>query len=236
MHHKSSISLSLFVSLMKTMRAKFLKVFLNKWQKMGSRVIPSAAGCDCCGQWALWPSKQEDKCIPSDVPKGHLVVYVGEDYTRYVINITLLKHPLFKVLLDEAQEEYDFTAASKLCIPCDENIFLSVVRCAASPQDRGISFCLWLVIHGEVSIKFILQCFYPKLGNYMCSLDLLYNCLIPVRLLSMCFNPKIRNANSNYFLSMLLASNLCRSPVLICLMSYLGLWFWSTERGFAPFY
>ncbi|KAF7146382.1 hypothetical protein RHSIM_Rhsim04G0145000 [Rhododendron simsii] len=120
---------------MKTMKAKFLKVCLNKWQKMGSRVIPSAASCDCCRQWVLWPSKQEDKCIPSDVPKGHLVVYVGEDYTRYVINITLLNHPLFKALLDQAQEEYDFTAASKLCIPCDENIFLSVVRCAASPQD-----------------------------------------------------------------------------------------------------
>lgn len=206
MHHKNSIPLSLSLSLMKTMKAKFLKVCLNKWQKMGSRVIPSAASCDCCRQWALWPSKQEDKCIPSDVPKGHLVVYVGEDYTRYVINITLLKHPLFKALLDQAQEEYDFTAASKLCIPCDENIFLSVVRCAASPPDRRISLCLWRVIHGEVLIKFILRCFYPKLGNNMCSLDLLYNCLIAVRLLSMYFNPKRRNDNSTHFLSMLLAS------------------------------
>ncbi|PSS23704.1 Auxin-responsive protein [Actinidia chinensis var. chinensis] len=125
---------------MKIMKGKLLKVCVNKWQKM-RRVIP-CAGCDCCRQWALWPSKQEEKSIPRDVPKGHLVVYVGQAYKRYVINITLLKHPLFKALLDQAQEEYDFTAASKLCIPCDENIFLSVVRCATTLQDRRISLCL----------------------------------------------------------------------------------------------
>lgn len=40
----------------------------------------------------------------------------------------------------------------------------------------------------------------------MCSLDLLYNCLIAVRLLLMYFNPERRNDNSTHFLSMLLAS------------------------------
>ena len=128
---------------MKIMRGKFLRACLEKWRRMGSRVIPSA-GCEYCCQWALWPSMHEGDSIPRDVPKGHLVVYVGENYTRFVIKITLLKHPLFKALLDQARDEYDFTAASKLCIPCDENIFLSVVRCASSPQDRrSFSLCLW---------------------------------------------------------------------------------------------
>ncbi|KAL6336260.1 hypothetical protein AAG906_014429 [Vitis piasezkii] len=127
---------------MKIMRGKFLRACLEKWRRMGSRVIPSA-GCDYCCQWALWPSMHEGNSIPRDVPKGHLVVYVGENYTRFVIKITLLKHPLFKALLDQARDEYDFTAASKLCIPCDENIFLSVVRCASSPRDRrSFSLCL----------------------------------------------------------------------------------------------
>lgn len=105
---------------------------------MGSRVIPSAAGCEnyCC-QWTLWPAfMQEEKSIPRDVPKGHLVVYVGENYRRFVIKISILKHPLIRALLDQARDEYDYTAASKLCIPCDENIFLSVLRCASSPQDQ----------------------------------------------------------------------------------------------------
>ena len=126
------------------MRGEFLRAWLKKWRRMGSRVIPSTAGCDNCCQWTLWPSMQEgNSSIPRDVPKGHLVVYVGENYTRFVINISLLKHPLFKALLDQARDEYDYTTASKLCIPCDENIFLSVVRCASSPQDRrSFSLCL----------------------------------------------------------------------------------------------
>lgn len=118
---------------MKNMQRKLLNACVNKWRKMGSEVIP-CAGCEHCCQWGLWTSLQEAKSIPKDVPKGHLVVYVGENCKRFVIKVTLLKHPLFKALLDQAQDEYDFTADSKLCIPCDESIFLDVVRCASSPQ------------------------------------------------------------------------------------------------------
>ncbi|KAI9380463.1 hypothetical protein POPTR_016G091500v4 [Populus trichocarpa] len=123
---------------MKNTRRNFLVASLSKWRKTGSKVMP------CCEYqyWGLWPSTYEGKSIPRDVPKGHLVVYVGENNKRFVIKITLLKHPLFKALLDQAQDEYDFTAGSKLCIPCDENIFLDVVRCAGSPRDRKMCLCL----------------------------------------------------------------------------------------------
>lgn len=108
---------------------------------MGSRVIPCGS-CEYCYQWAKWPSMHQESSIPRDVPKGHLVVYVGENYKRFVIKITLLKHPLFKALLDQAQDEYDFTTDSKLCIPCDESLFLDVVRCASSPEVGKLSHCL----------------------------------------------------------------------------------------------
>ncbi|KAL3839673.1 hypothetical protein ACJIZ3_024264 [Penstemon smallii] len=123
------------------MKCKYLKACVKKWRRMGLRVIPCASCCMCC-QWSLWPSLHEEKIIPRDVPKGHLVVYVGEKHKRFVIKITLLKHPLFQALLDQAREVYDFTADSKLCIPCDENMFLDVVQCAKSPPDRRLSFCL----------------------------------------------------------------------------------------------
>lgn len=114
---------------------------------MGSRVIP-CGGCEKCCKWGLWSSSSMkchvERSIPRDVPKGHLVVYVGDEYKRYVIKISLLNHPLFKALLDQAQDVYDFTNThSKLCIPCEENTFLEVIRCAASPQhDRRMVLCL----------------------------------------------------------------------------------------------
>lgn len=124
-------------------KRKFLKSYINKWRKMGSKIA-----CENCYQWAaLWPSVERDQSespsIPRDVPKGHLVVYVGEHYKRFVIKITLLKHPLFKALLDQARDVYDFSNESKLCIPCEESTFLDVIRCASSPvQHRRIFLCL----------------------------------------------------------------------------------------------
>ncbi|CAN4117081.1 unnamed protein product [Withania somnifera] len=122
------------------MDSKFLRACQNKWQKMGGKVKPSSA-CDKCCKWTMWPFLKEEKSIPRDVPKGHAVVYVGKYQKRFVIKISLLKHPLFKALLDQAQEVYEFSADSKLWIPCDENIFISVIRCATSPESRRISIC-----------------------------------------------------------------------------------------------
>ncbi|MFS7915078.1 putative small auxin-up RNA [Helianthus anomalus] len=84
----------------------------------------------------------DEDYIPRDVPKGHLAVYVGENQSRFVINVKLLKYPLFNALLDQAREEYEFTAGCRLYIPCHEDVFLSVVRCAAIPKDRRFTFCL----------------------------------------------------------------------------------------------
>ncbi|OVA18046.1 Auxin-induced protein [Macleaya cordata] len=140
-------------------KSRFIRAYLNKWRKMGTKVFPPSSTSTnydhCCLQcccWALWrPNScislfhdQEEKIkeIPRDVPKGHLVVYVGEEYKRFVIKISILKHPLFKALLDRAREEYDFTHPySKLCIPCEEKVFLSVIRCASTPEKPKILLC-----------------------------------------------------------------------------------------------
>ncbi|KAE8729336.1 Auxin-induced protein 10A5 [Hibiscus syriacus] len=124
------------------MKGKFLEACFTNWRKMGNSVIPCSS-CECYYQWAKWSiSMDEGSTIPRDVPKGHLAVYVGENYRRFVIKVTLLKHPLFKALLDQARDEYDFNNDSKLCIPCDESLFLNVVRCASSQPDQRPSPCL----------------------------------------------------------------------------------------------
>ncbi|XP_047335359.1 indole-3-acetic acid-induced protein ARG7-like [Impatiens glandulifera] len=124
-------------------KGNFLRTCLKKWEKIGK---PANEACEEC--YCLWAAANEEEeeeeekdFIPRDVPKGHLVVYVGEYQKRYIIKITILNHPLFQALLDQAREEYDFNPTSKLYIPCNENLFLDVIRCANSPRDRRrISF------------------------------------------------------------------------------------------------
>ncbi|KAJ4971385.1 hypothetical protein NE237_004484 [Protea cynaroides] len=129
---------------MSMMNGRMLQASLRKW-RLGTKEIPWEIYHEqsCC-PWALWPRIHNDEFIPKDVPKGHLVVYVGEGYKRFVIKVTLLKHPLFRALLDQAQDEYGFTPDSKLCIPCDEIIFLGVVQCCTNtpPNQRICRLCL----------------------------------------------------------------------------------------------
>jgi SAUR family protein len=61
--------------------------------------------------------------LPEDVPKGHFVVYVGENRTRYIVPISWLPHPQFQSLLQRAEEEFGFNHDMGLTIPCDEVVF-----------------------------------------------------------------------------------------------------------------
>ncbi|EYU37882.1 hypothetical protein ABFS83_02G015500 [Erythranthe nasuta] len=65
----------------------------------------------------------------SDVPKGHLAVYVGErvQRKRYVVPLSYLNHPSFQDLLRRAEEEFGFShPMGGLTIPCSENTFLEL--------------------------------------------------------------------------------------------------------------
>lgn len=119
------------------MKNKFIKACENKLKTMKSKSVGipccTSYSCEsCCGK-VSWGFKKDNEVIPKDVPRGHLVVYVGDDYKRFVIKMSLLNQPIFKALLDQAQDAYN---SSRLWIPCDENTFLNVVRCSGAPQYR----------------------------------------------------------------------------------------------------
>nr|XP_043612906.1 auxin-responsive protein SAUR50-like [Erigeron canadensis] len=61
-----------------------------------------------------------------DVPKGHFVVYVGDNRSRYVIPISFLSRPEFQSLLRQAEEEFGFDHEMGLTIPCEEQVFESL--------------------------------------------------------------------------------------------------------------
>lgn len=73
-------------------------------------------------------AKQTSSSFKSNVPKGHVAVYVGElQKKRFVVPISYLNHPLFLDLLNRAEEEFGFNhPMGGLTIPCKEDAFINL--------------------------------------------------------------------------------------------------------------
>ncbi|KAJ8470715.1 hypothetical protein OPV22_025058 [Ensete ventricosum] len=74
----------------------------------------------------LGREKEQQEGLPVDVPKGHFVVYVGENRSRFIVPISYLDHPEFQGLLRQAEEEFGFEQHMGLTIPCDVVAFRSL--------------------------------------------------------------------------------------------------------------
>ncbi|RAL53133.1 hypothetical protein DM860_006805 [Cuscuta australis] len=77
--------------------------------------------------------------VPPDVPAGHVAVTVGSSCKRFVVRATYLNHPIFAILLSQAEEEYGFDNAGPLAIPCDESLFEEILRQLARPDSSSKS-------------------------------------------------------------------------------------------------
>lgn len=75
---------------------------------------------------SLGKKQYDEQGLPLDVPKGHFVVYVGENRSRYIVPISLLTTPEFQSLLQRAEEEFGFDHDMGLTIPCEEVVFESL--------------------------------------------------------------------------------------------------------------
>ncbi|CAJ2679479.1 unnamed protein product [Trifolium pratense] len=65
--------------------------------------------------------------VVDEVPKGYLVVYVGDKMKRFVIPISFLNQPSFQELLCQAEEEFGYDhPMGGLTIPCREDAFLEI--------------------------------------------------------------------------------------------------------------
>ncbi|OIT29311.1 PREDICTED: auxin-responsive protein SAUR36-like [Nicotiana attenuata] len=74
------------------------------------------------------------------VPKGHLVVYVGEkgdDTCRVVVPVIYFNHPLFAELLREAEMVYGYDHSGGIQIPCRISEFENVQSRIAATGGGG---------------------------------------------------------------------------------------------------
>ncbi|KAK4345430.1 hypothetical protein RND71_035606 [Anisodus tanguticus] len=78
-----------------------------------------------CSSLGMKHGHNNEDDLPSDVPKGHVAVYVGDYRTRYIIPISFLTHPEFQCLRC-AEEEFGFDRDMGITIPCDEVVFKSL--------------------------------------------------------------------------------------------------------------
>lgn len=70
---------------------------------------------------------------PNDtIPVGYFPMYVGEERRRYVVPTTYLSHPLIKILLEKASQEFGFDQRNGLVLPCSVATFqevLAAIQC-----------------------------------------------------------------------------------------------------------
>ncbi|XP_022877005.1 auxin-responsive protein SAUR50-like [Olea europaea var. sylvestris] len=59
-------------------------------------------------------------------PQGCFFIYVGAQKQRFVIKTEYINHPLFKILLEEAESEYGYKTEGPLKLPCEVEIFIKI--------------------------------------------------------------------------------------------------------------
>ncbi|XAR64361.1 hypothetical protein NMG60_11024668 [Bertholletia excelsa] len=107
--------------------------------------------------WKLCKKLQERGSKKRRVaPDGCFCVYVGPEKQRFVVKTEHANHPLFRMLLEEAESEYGYSSQGPLALPCNVDIFCKVLlemddsfgdkvmiqRCCSFPARTRSSFRL----------------------------------------------------------------------------------------------
>ncbi|XP_052172790.1 auxin-induced protein X15-like [Diospyros lotus] len=85
-------------------------------------------GAECCGG--------DEESSSGKTPTGFLAIYVGEERRRFVVPTGYLSHPLFKMLLEKAYDEFGFDQRNGLVVPCSVEAFQEVVAAVESCHGR----------------------------------------------------------------------------------------------------
>lgn len=85
-------------------------------------------------------------------PQGCFSVYVGPEKERFVIKTEYANHPLFKMLLEEAEMEYGYNPNGPIALPCEVELFHKILNEMDSDEiPRGCSFAKGYVAYHLLS-------------------------------------------------------------------------------------
>jgi SAUR family protein len=86
-------------------------------------------------------TKTLDRCRSTPVRQkpveGCFSVYVGTGRERFVVRTECVNHPLFQVLLEEAEEEFGYAATGPLELPCGTEAFAKVLEQIKEEKQRA---------------------------------------------------------------------------------------------------
>ena len=60
-------------------------------------------------------------------PVGCFSIYVGPNKQRFTIKTEYANHPLFKLLLEDAELEYGYNSQGPILIPCEVDLFYRIL-------------------------------------------------------------------------------------------------------------
>ncbi|GMN39450.1 hypothetical protein TIFTF001_008681 [Ficus carica] len=115
--------------------AKKVKVMGGAGSAAAADREPSSQHHEC-----LLREFEEDGSQTTRTPTGFLAVYVGDERQRFVVPTSFLSHPLFKMLLEKAYNEFGFEQRNGLVVPCSVSAFqevVSAVECSNGKFDFG---------------------------------------------------------------------------------------------------
>lgn len=80
---------------------------------------------------------------PAVAPSGCFSVYVGPEKQRFVIKTEYANHPMFRMLLEDAELEYGYASEGPLLLPCEVDLFCKILAemdTSGNKEDEEIGF------------------------------------------------------------------------------------------------
>jgi len=105
---------------------KFGKQLQKTLHKVQHKFVPHNSYVNLEDEDAL-PSNVPKDIVPSDVPEGSFVVYVGDERRRFVIKTKILECHLFQDLLTWSNKKFGYNPDGPLIMDCDVLFFKHLI-------------------------------------------------------------------------------------------------------------